>query len=145
MAFIDFSSALGCAATAINVERSSAVGGQRAGLGAERSRSAASHASLSALEWLVVSLARGDRLSSLRTPGKMATAMGMLFGRRPNPRLADPKLEALRRLSVHAWHRGFAVPVSAVKAFVAAGYTSDHYELLLASVSKARLRRGRAG
>ena len=65
----------------------------------------------------MVSLARRDRLSSLRQPGRISVAMGVLFGKRPNPRLADPKLEALRRLAVHAWHQGFAVPVSAVKGF----------------------------
>lgn len=141
MAFIDFSSALGCSATSSKVERCSAADAQRTGSHAGISSPVVNDASLSALEWLVVSLARRDRLSSLRTPGRMASAMGVLFGQRPNPRLADPKLEALRRLAVYAWHQGFAVPVSAVKAFVAAGYTSNHYELLLASISKARLRR----
>lgn len=95
-------------------------------------------ASFSALEWSVVALAQRDRLSSLREPGAMAVALGVLFGPRQNPRLADPKLEALRRLSVHAWHRGYAVPKSAIRDFHAAGYTSDHYEVLLASISRGR-------
>jgi hypothetical protein len=137
MAFIDFTSAIGGAA-------SLTAGRQRALSQAEPTLEpevTADRAALSALEWLVVSLARRDRLSSLREPGRISVAMGVLFGKQPNPRLADPKLEALRRLAVHAWHQGFAVPVSAVKNFLAAGYTNDHYELLLASISSARLRR----
>ncbi|TCP37160.1 hypothetical protein [Sphingomonas sp. BK235] len=133
MAFIDFTSAIGGAAT-LNAERHLTLPAAEPEVQNER-------ASLSALEWLVVSLARRDRISSLREPGRVSVAMGVLFGKRPNPRLADPKLEALRRLAVHAWHQGFAVPVSAVKNFLAAGYTNDHYELLLASISSARLRR----
>ncbi|MGK6323756.1 hypothetical protein ACMGDM_11825 [Sphingomonas sp. DT-51] len=133
MAFIDFTSAIGGAA-ALSAERVRPLPDAVAEVAPER-------AALSALEWLVVALARRDRLASLREPGRIAVAMGVLFGKKPNPRLADPKLEALRRLAVHAWHQGFAVPVSAVKAFLAAGYTNDHYELLLASISSARLRR----
>ncbi|MBW6525619.1 hypothetical protein KZ813_02065 [Sphingomonas sp. RHCKR7] len=137
MAFIDFTSAVGGAA-AITAERHLRSPAAEPVVEPEV---AAERAALSALEWLVVSLARRDRLSSLRQPGRISVAMGVLFGKRPNPRLADPKLEALRRLAVHAWHQGFAVPVSAVKGFLAAGYTHDHYELLLASISSARLRR----
>ncbi|MBW6529246.1 hypothetical protein ACYZX9_03020 [Sphingomonas citri] len=137
MAFIDFTSAIGGAA-ALTAERHIASNSVAPMAEPEV---AADRAALSALEWLVVSLARRDRLSSLREPGRIAVAMGVLFGKQPNPRLADPKLEALRRLAVHAWHQGFAVPVSAVKNFLAAGYTNDHYELLLASISSARLRR----
>jgi hypothetical protein len=137
MAFIDFTSAIGGAA-ALTAERHLASNSVAPTVEPEVT---ADRAALSALEWLVVSLARRDRLSSLREPGRIAVAMGVLFGKQPNPRLADPKLEALRRLAVHAWHQGFAVPVSAVKNFLAAGYTNDHYELLLASISSARLRR----
>ena len=137
MAFIDFTSAIGGAA-ALSAERHLAPTPVAPTAEPEVT---ADRAALSALEWLVVSLARRDRISSLREPGRIAVAMGVLFGKQPNPRLADPKLEALRRLAVHAWHQGFAVPVSAVKGFLAAGYTNDHYELLLASISSARLRR----
>ncbi|MBY9061962.1 hypothetical protein K7957_03335 [Sphingomonas yunnanensis] len=137
MAFIDFASAIGGAA-ALTAERRLAPAAAEPTAEPEVT---ADRAALSALEWLVVSLARRDRLSSLREPGRISVAMGVLFGKQPNPRLADPKLEALRRLAVHAWHQGFAVPVSAVKNFLAAGYTNDHYELLLASISSARLRR----
>ena len=57
-------------------------------------------AGLSPLEWSVVAIARNERLGSLRQPGRVMAALGSLFGARPRLPLADPKLEALRRLSV---------------------------------------------
>jgi alkylhydroperoxidase family enzyme len=94
---------------------------------------------LSALEWQVVAIAQNDRLSSLEKPGKLATAMTMVFGgQRPNPALADSRLEALRRLAVHAWHKGYTVPRAAIRAFHEAGFTSEQYETLLASISRGR-------
>lgn len=96
---------------------------------------------LSALEWSVVAIARNDRLSSLRDPSRLSVAMGRLFGARHNPRLADPKLEALRRMAVLSWHHGYTVPTSALNAFTDAGYTIAQYETLLGSIASARLAR----
>lgn len=96
-------------------------------------------AGLSALEWSVVALARRDSLASLRRPGRLAVALGGVFGTRHNPRLADAKLEGLRRMAVYAWHHGYAVPQSQVRAFLAAGYTLDHYETMMASISVAKM------
>jgi hypothetical protein len=94
---------------------------------------------LSALEWQVVAIAQHDRLSTLEKPGRMAIALGVLFGgERPNPRLADPKLEALRRISVLAWHKGFRLPQHEIGAFQEAGYSADQLETLLASISRGR-------
>lgn len=96
---------------------------------------------LSALEWSVVAIARDDRLSSLREPSRLSVAMGGLFGSRHNPRLADPKLEALRRMAVLSWHHGYTVPSSALTAFTDAGYTMAQYETLLGSIASARVSR----
>jgi hypothetical protein len=96
----------------------------------------------SALEWSVIAVARRDRLSSLRRPGRMAMALGQVFGtNRHNPRLADATLEALRRMAVLSWYRGFAVPAHEVAAFLDAGFTLGQYETMLASISAARSRR----
>ncbi|MDB5712689.1 MAG: hypothetical protein JWO15_86 [Sphingomonadales bacterium] len=92
-----------------------------------------------ALEWSVIALAKRDSLNSLKTPGRLARAMGSVFGRGTQSRLADPKLEALRRLAIHAWRRGFALPVSELEEFVAAGFTMDKAEILLASVAGDRI------
>lgn len=88
---------------------------------------------LSALEWLVVAIARRDGRASLRRPGRLATAMAAVL-RRPNPRLADARLEALRRLAVLAWHDGDAVPADEKHRFFAAGFTPGHYALLTAGI-----------
>ena len=95
-------------------------------------------ATLSALEWSVVALAQKDRLSSLKRPGPMSLAMGKLFAKRTNPELADPKLEALRRIAVLAWHRGYAIDSHDIHAFMAAGFSLAQYELVLASISRGR-------
>jgi hypothetical protein len=97
----------------------------------------------SGLEWSVVALAERDRLSSLRTPGRVAVALGTLFGDRPNPQLADPRLEALRRMAVLSWHFGYTVPGDDVRDFVAAGFTLDQYETLVDSISAGRAARTR--
>lgn len=106
-------------------------------------KGASGTADLSALEWSVVAIAGRDRLSSLREPGRVAMALGTLFGRGTNPRLADPRLEALRRLAVLTWHHGYAVPVSAIKAFLAAGFSTDQYETVAASIETGRTDRRR--
>lgn len=98
---------------------------------------------LSALEWAVVALAEGDRLATLRTPGRIAIAMGALFGAGHNPRLADPRLEGLRRIAVLSWHHGYVVPSREVEAFLAAGFTAAQYELVVDSIATARRDRRR--
>jgi hypothetical protein len=96
---------------------------------------------LSALEWSVVAIAEKDSLATLRTPGRLSVALGMLFGERPNPRFADEKLEALRRMAVLAWHHGYVVPSWEIRAFVTAGYTIEQYETLQKSISAGRTAR----
>jgi alkylhydroperoxidase family enzyme len=102
--------------------------------------------SFSPIEWSVVALARGDRLTSLREPGRISMAMGALFGERTNPRLADPRLEALRRMSVLTWHHGYTIPSSELRAFCAAGFDAAQYELLVDSIAadQANARRRKA-
>jgi hypothetical protein len=100
---------------------------------------ARSETGFSVLEWQVVAIAQRDRLSSLEAPGKLSVALGAIFGgQRPNPRLADPRLEALRRMAVLAWHKGYALPPSEIRAFHNAGFNTDQYETLLASISRGR-------
>ena len=99
-------------------------------------------AGFSALEWSVVMLARHDRPSSLREPGRIGRLLGALFGDSYNRRLADPRLEALRRMAVLTWHHGYAVTTVQIDAFLGAGFTTDHYDLLgrrIAEVLSTRL------
>lgn len=99
-------------------------------------------ASFSALEWSVVALARRDSLGSLRSPGRLAKAMAVVFGGTSENPIADPRLEALRRMAVQAWHRGFAVAESEMARFFAAGFSADQFELLLTSIGRDRAARG---
>jgi hypothetical protein len=99
-------------------------------------------AGFSALEWSVVMLARHDRPSSLREPGRFQKFLGRVFGDGFNRRLADPRLEALRRMAVLTWHHSYSVPKRELHAFFEAGFSADHYELLgkrVAEVHVARL------
>ena len=100
-------------------------------------------ARLSALEWSVVAMAGRDKLSSIREPSRYTKALRTLFGLKPANRLANEQLEALRRVTVLAWHHGWNVPKSELKAFLAAGYSSDQFELIQESVARGRAARRR--
>ena len=101
-------------------------------------------ADLSPLEWTVVALAQRDRIASLDEPGAIARAFGGLFGLGRQSSLADPRLEALRRLAVYAWHKGYKLPMSEIKRFLAAGFSAGQFETLLASVANRRIERRRS-
>jgi hypothetical protein len=88
-------------------------------------------------EWSVIRLARRDGLSTLRPDGRARRFFRWLTGLGINPRLADPRLEAIRRISVLSWRFGFTVPGSDVADFIAAGFSPDQYELLVSSVGAA--------
>jgi hypothetical protein len=97
-------------------------------------------AALTALEWSVVALAEKDSISSLREPGRFLSALGSLFGVRRQNRLANDRLEALRRIAVHAWHYRWNVPDSELQEFLAAGFSLDQYQLVQISIGQARAR-----
>lgn len=98
-------------------------------------------AAFSPLEWNVIALARRDPLRSVARPGRLSRAMGSLFGLGTVSTLADPRLEALRRLAVHAWHHDFALPAEEVARFLAAGFSEAQAETLVASVTGLRVGR----
>ena len=92
---------------------------------------------LSALEWSIVAMAERDNLASLREPGRIAAALECLFGlTRPN-KLADPRLEVLRRAAVHVWRNRWKVPADELRAFCEAGFTVDQYELIQLSIARS--------
>ncbi|MFN3434147.1 MAG: hypothetical protein ACK4ZY_07075 [Sphingomonas sp.] len=98
---------------------------------------------LTELERSVIGIARRDGLSTLRQPGRLSRWLGLIFGVRISPQLADPKLEALRRIAVLSWRRGYAIASAEVKAFIAAGYSPAFYELVVDTIATARQAEGR--
>jgi len=93
-------------------------------------------AAFSPLEWSVIRLARIDRLWTIRTDGRLRRFWNWLAGR-GNPSLANPQLEALRRMAVLTWHYGFTVPGNDVSEFLSAGFTPDQYELMAGRINSA--------
>ena len=90
----------------------------------------------SPLEWSIIRLARIDRLWTIRTAGRLRRFWNWFVGR-GNPELANPKLEALRRMAVLTWHFGFTVPGEDVSEFISAGFAPDQYELMAGSINAA--------
>ena len=90
----------------------------------------------SPLEWSVIRLARIDPLWTIRPAGVVRRFWNWLAGR-VNPELANPQLEALRKMAVLSWHYGFTVAGLAVADFLSAGFSPAQYELLVSSVTKA--------
>jgi hypothetical protein len=93
---------------------------------------------LTELERSVIGLARHDGLATLRQPGRLSHWLGLLFGVRVSPQLADPKLEALRRIAVLSWKRGYSIASAEVKAFLAAGFSPAFYEMVVDTIAAAR-------
>ena len=91
-------------------------------------------AGFSPLEWSVIRLARVDRLWTIRTAGRVRKFWNWLAGR-GNPSLANPQLEALRRMAVLTWHYGFTVPGSDIAEFLRAGFSPDQYELMAGRIN----------
>ena len=115
-------------------------GGTNGASGVYGEAPAAHRAGFTALEWQVIALAQRDGLGTLSAPGRVASALETVFGfKRTNPELANAELETLRRVSVLAWHRGFALPQSQINAFHAAGYSEEQLETLLGSIGAGRL------
>lgn len=90
----------------------------------------------SALEWSVIRFSRLDRLWTIRAAGRIRRFWNWLLAR-GNPELADPRLEALRRMAVLTWHFGFTVPGDDVAHFLSAGFSPDQYELMAGCINSA--------
>jgi hypothetical protein len=90
----------------------------------------AENISFSPLEWQVVQLARQDGLATLREPGRWTRLQRLIVGQKPDPRLADKRLEA--------WHRSYDVHSRRISAFRSAGFTEAHLERLLAAIAAMR-------
>lgn len=93
--------------------------------------------SFSDLEWSIIRLSKLHRLWTIRPANRLTRFLRRLMGRNPNPRLANPRLEALRRIAVLSWHFGFTVPGEDVAEFLGSGFSLEQYELLVTSIRGA--------
>lgn len=100
-------------------------------------------ARLSALEWSIVAMAEQDSLASIREPSRHTRMLRAFFGVKQPNRLANDRLETLRRVAVLAWHHGWNVPKSELAAFRMAGFSNDQFELIQTSLGQARAARRR--
>ena len=93
----------------------------------------------SAEEWRVLALAHDDGLETLRAPRKRSRLGKLVFGPTPPSRmLANERLEALRRLAVEARHKGWLVPVDAIRAARKAGFTTAQIGRVVDSIRRVR-------
>ena len=88
----------------------------------------------SSLEWSVIRFARLDKMWTVRAAGRVRRFWNWVLAR-SNPELADPRLEALRRIAVLTWLFGLTVHGDAVPDFLSAGFTPDQYELMAGSIN----------
>lgn len=93
--------------------------------------------SLTALEWRVIETARWDGPRSIKPDGRFTRFLRNFFGLPITRRLANDKLEALRRFSVRAWFADL-IRSRDVRAVMDAGYTSNDVFQILAHVAGHR-------
>ena len=94
---------------------------------------------LSRFERRIVELARGDGLETLRPQRKRGWFARLVLGPTPpSAMLANEQLEALRRLAVQAWHKGWTLPVSALKDARAAGYSDAKIGAVIDFIGRSR-------
>jgi hypothetical protein len=103
---------------------------------------AAPEAGFSPVEWRIVAMAQHDSRASIEPESRLRRLARQMFGFPGYDVLSNERLEALRRMAVLSWHDGYTVAPSAIRAFLAAGYSLDHYEALLGRISAARYRDG---
>jgi hypothetical protein len=96
-----------------------------------------SNPSLRQLEWHVVEIAREDGPRSLNPDGFLARLSRDLFGLPMARRLANEKLEALRRFCVRAWYWDL-IRTSDLRSLMDAGYSSMAVFQILAHVAGHR-------
>ena len=93
--------------------------------------------SLTHLDWRVVAIARSDGPRSINPDRRCTQIMQNLLGLPVARKLANEKLEALRRFCVRAWFWDL-IRTGDVRAFMEAGYTRVDVLQILAHVASFR-------
>lgn len=94
-------------------------------------------ATLTDLHWTVVAIARADPVHSAKDEGRVMRFLRWVTGLAAAPGLADPRLEALRRFCVVAWHRK-VVGARTMRTLADAGYAKSDTIEILAHISRCR-------
>lgn len=103
------------------------------------SRARGSSDPLTALERRIIELARHDGLETLRPERKRGWLARLILGpASASPTLANERLEALRRLAVQTWHKGYTLPASALREAQAAGFDEGQIGAVIDSIGRAR-------
>ena len=93
--------------------------------------------SLTDLDWKVIEMAREDGPRSLNPDGRLTKFLRDFFGLPITRKLANEKLEALRRFCVRAWYWDL-IRNRDVQALTEAGYSSVDVFKILAHVAGYR-------
>ena len=93
--------------------------------------------SLTDLDWRVVEIAREDGPRSLNPDGLLTRFLRDFFGLPAARKLANERLEALRRFSVRAWYWDM-VRTKDLRMLMDAGYSSSAVFQILAHVAGYR-------
>ena len=92
---------------------------------------------LNDLDWKVIEIARADGPRSINPEGRLARFLRDFFGLQIPQKLANKKLEALRRFCVRAWYWDL-IRTRDVRALMEAGYSSAAVFQILAHVTGYR-------
>lgn len=133
MAFVDFADPAAPEASVVRPRASACIAASDQDTG---------ETDLSPLEWRVVELARSDGPETLR-PHRPRSWLGrVVFGEKKTaPHLANPRLEALRRVAVEAWWRGYDISINAWMAACSAGYTEGQIAAAITAIAQRRVAR----
>ena len=93
--------------------------------------------SLSDLDWRVVEIARMDGPRSIKPDGSFTRFCRNFFGLPIARKLANERLEALRRFCVRAWYWDL-IPTSDMRILVEAGYSTPDAFQILRHVARSR-------
>jgi len=88
-------------------------------------------------EWSVIGLAHYDTRASLHKPGRIRRFVERLFDVRRANALADPRLEALRRMTVLLRRGVDKIASGEIERFFASGYTQLQLAALAGHLGKA--------
>jgi hypothetical protein len=92
---------------------------------------------LTKLEWQVVAMARSDGPRSMNPDGRFTRFLREFFGVPVTRKLANERLETLRRFCVRAWYWD-VIRAKDLQQFIGAGYSSSALFQILAHVAGYR-------